>query len=520
MKGQRAFDKSEPVTASERYLQGICEKSFLALWTYPGIFRNQGKDTPSSHGKEVCDLVVVFREHVILFSDKSCHFSETGNWDVDWDRWYRKAIKKSADQLWGAERWFRDFQDRLYLDRACTQPFPITLPEPSSIQFHRIAVARGASEACKNYHKGGSGSLMIMSGWSEAEAEKQGAKKPLFAVGDIDPTRGYVHVYDEITLDILLTTLDTITDFIGYIEKKERFVRSPSFAIAAGEEEILALYFQSTSESGELDFPYEVTRPLGNYGNATPIMLPDGGWNELTRSPDWRALNAWREPSYYWDFLIQRLASHTISGTLYRGEPDESPRVQEHLLRILAAEPRYRRRQLSAAFLGQIQRAPDDDVLDRSSRVFPATEPREPTYVFLVVGRDEQESHDDYRTRRRELLHAYAYVTKYLYPEAGDIVAFGVEARDVQERTEDVLFVDAREWNDEMAAEAKHLMEEHSILNKTINYRVESEPRHYLHAKYIRKRGEEVGAISTGRNDPCPCGSGRKYKRCHGAARV
>lgn len=24
-------------------------------------------------------------------------------------------------------------------------------------------------------------------------------------------------------------------------------------------------------------------------------------------------------------------------------------------------------------------------------------------------------------------------------------------------------------------------------------------------------------AISAGRNDPCPCGSGKKYKRCHGA---
>jgi uncharacterized protein YecA (UPF0149 family) len=25
-------------------------------------------------------------------------------------------------------------------------------------------------------------------------------------------------------------------------------------------------------------------------------------------------------------------------------------------------------------------------------------------------------------------------------------------------------------------------------------------------------KGEQVG-----RNDPCPCGSGRKYKKCHGA---
>jgi preprotein translocase subunit SecA len=28
-----------------------------------------------------------------------------------------------------------------------------------------------------------------------------------------------------------------------------------------------------------------------------------------------------------------------------------------------------------------------------------------------------------------------------------------------------------------------------------------------------RRTGEKVG-----RNDPCPCGSGKKYKKCHGAA--
>ena len=30
---------------------------------------------------------------------------------------------------------------------------------------------------------------------------------------------------------------------------------------------------------------------------------------------------------------------------------------------------------------------------------------------------------------------------------------------------------------------------------------------------------EPVGARKVGRNDPCPCGSGKKYKRCHGANR-
>jgi uncharacterized protein YecA (UPF0149 family) len=28
----------------------------------------------------------------------------------------------------------------------------------------------------------------------------------------------------------------------------------------------------------------------------------------------------------------------------------------------------------------------------------------------------------------------------------------------------------------------------------------------------VRREGKKVG-----RNDPCPCGSGKKYKKCHGA---
>jgi hypothetical protein len=29
---------------------------------------------------------------------------------------------------------------------------------------------------------------------------------------------------------------------------------------------------------------------------------------------------------------------------------------------------------------------------------------------------------------------------------------------------------------------------------------------------------QRVNGAKVGRNDPCPCGSGKKYKRCHGAA--
>ena len=32
-----------------------------------------------------------------------------------------------------------------------------------------------------------------------------------------------------------------------------------------------------------------------------------------------------------------------------------------------------------------------------------------------------------------------------------------------------------------------------------------------------RVRDERDGMGKVGRNEPCPCGSGRKFKRCHGA---
>jgi uncharacterized protein YecA (UPF0149 family) len=30
--------------------------------------------------------------------------------------------------------------------------------------------------------------------------------------------------------------------------------------------------------------------------------------------------------------------------------------------------------------------------------------------------------------------------------------------------------------------------------------------------------GQQRATPKVGRNDPCPCGSGKKYKKCHGTA--
>src|SRR5687768_5334548 len=109
--------RRDGITPAEQYLKMLCDNTFLSLWSYPGLFRDQG-------AKEVADLLVVFEQDVIIFSDKDCVYPTTPDAQVNWTRWFRTAIVKGANQAWGAERWITAFPDRLFLDPKCTQPFP------------------------------------------------------------------------------------------------------------------------------------------------------------------------------------------------------------------------------------------------------------------------------------------------------------------------------------------------------------------------------------------------------------
>jgi hypothetical protein len=106
--------RGKGVTKAERYLNRLCESSFLSLWSYAGVYRDQHWGSAANkEGKELCDALVVFENDIIIFSDKDCRFSDSGDIFKDWARWYRKAIKKSADQIFGAERCIRDAQQIL-----------------------------------------------------------------------------------------------------------------------------------------------------------------------------------------------------------------------------------------------------------------------------------------------------------------------------------------------------------------------------------------------------------------------
>lgn len=304
--------KNIGLTESERYLGKLCEKSFLSLWSYPGLFKKAGQ--------ELCDLLVVCGDDVIIFSDKDCQFDCDKDLELAWARWYKKAIIKSANQAWGAERWIKQFPREIYLDPTCKTIFPFALPNPESAKFHLVIIAHQVSKVCKE-HFGGSGSLMICN--DDVFAKEIGMP---FVIGDLDKSKTFVHFFDDTTLDIVMENVDTITDFVSYLSKKELFLRSGMSVMSAGEEELLAYYLKNVNEQDEHDFvlPKE---------NINMISLDESFWENFKINPQRIAQKEADKVSYFWDHLIETFAKHAQEGTEYFKQ-ENNLSVTEKILRF------------------------------------------------------------------------------------------------------------------------------------------------------------------------------------------
>lgn len=347
MEKEESIDQPVPatpgVTRSERYLAQLARRSFLSLWSYTNLFTDEGRSKDKGDGKELCDLMVVFDNDVLLFSDKHCTFPQHANINVAWSRWYKRAIQKSIGQLVGAESWIRRFPNRIFLDSRCSSHFPLPIPDIKDARFYRFAVTRGAYTKCRDFFGGRStGSLVINTGIKGPDH----LNHP-FCIGYVAPIRGYIHVLDELTLEVLLRELDTISDLVAYLRKKEEFLNKPGRAvIATGEEQLIAMYLTHLNKSNEHDFS-EIPEDVNS------VVIGERYWEDLIRNPQYKAKKDADRVSYAWDSLIEHFVSHG-------GAPGESslkrcPTDFEPALRVLASEPRILRRELASQLLDAMQ---------------------------------------------------------------------------------------------------------------------------------------------------------------------
>jgi hypothetical protein len=440
-------ERSTGLTASEAYLAALCKRSFLSLWSYSNVFRDQKKNGYGD-GKEICDVLIVFDKHVILFSDKSCAYPNTGDERLDWRRWFQRAISKSADQVYGAERWLRKYPDRVYLDKSCGRRFPIKFPPASEAKYHRVVVALNAAARCKSFFgNSGSGSLVINPGYVGQALSEQP-----FHIGQIQPDKGYVHVFDDVTLDIVLQELDTITDFTDYLTRKEQLIISGKLGSAAGEEELLAHYVTHLNSAGQHDFVIPENIDLA--------IFDEGSWQSISTDPQYVAKKNADLQSYAWDRLIEVFNRHIAGGTLEHGSELSFDQL-ERGVKIMTSEPRLARRNLAKALLDIMGNArPERD----SVRHLLSDQHPDRGYIFLISGRRRNQSYDDYRRNRTALLSAYCHVAKLNTPSLLDIVGLGLDTPGSNGGSEDLIYLDARSWSEEDTARARELQEVTGIL--------------------------------------------------------
>lgn len=449
------FDLSEEqgVNESERLLTRLCKRSFLKLWAYANLYTDEGLRDGKGSAKELCDALVVFGDDVLIFSDKHITFQADKPLEVAWPRWYKRAVLESTKQLWGAKSWLQRFPKRVFIDAKCTRGPPAALPEHP--RFQLIAVTRGTREASLKHFGDGTGSH-----WLATDVVGDKNLKTPFTFGLQPSTKGFVHVFDEASLDIVMEELDTADDLIRYLVKREEFLGRPEPVVhAPGEEELVAAYLTTMGSDDEHCF---VNLKSGD--KPTVVMFDGSHYTGLKGNQAYVEKKRADVASRFWDELIEQfiaIADPAITPMQIAFQPADVERA----LRYMAAESRFSRRMLVDALRGLLAKAPADRA---ASRIFHNKTKPDPTYVFLVVPEEEGEPEQDYRTRRASMLHAYCRLAKLRMPDATVFVglAFNHLGKERRQYSEDLMVWEQQVWNDEVKAELEHMRDELGILGE------------------------------------------------------
>jgi hypothetical protein len=443
--------ESPGTTDSERCLTRLARKAFLSLWSYSNLFTDEGRSSGKGDGKELCDLLVVFGNNVLLFSDKHCEFPSHPDINISWPRWYRRAIEKSVRQLSGAERFLKTHPARVYLDKKCKNRLPVDLPAANVARYFLIAVTRGSYEAAKNFWGGdSSGSLML-----DNSIVGDAHYTTPFRVGYPSLDSRFIHVFDEMTVEVLLDELDTVPDLVAYLGCKEAYFSRKSIKLTvAGEEQLIARYM-CTMKDGKHALP---DIPDGT----SYVALVEGDWEFYSVSPQRSAKKAADAASYVWDSIIEYQSAFIRAATA-TSLPGLNPKASDHerVVRALADESRLSRRQL-AAHLGHAltQSAPGK----KFARVTLSGHRPDRAYVFLTAPRPEDVTYEQYRAMRSGALLTYCHGVKLRFPWVRESVGIACEPVSESGSSQDFLYVELDDIHPEQTAEWQEAMMELDVL--------------------------------------------------------
>lgn len=452
---------SEGVNASERILTSLCRHSFLRLWSQSNIYTDEGFKDGKGGTKELCDALVVFGNDIVIFSDKHIEFQEDKELNVAWPRWYKRAVRNSCRQLQGAKSWLLRFPERVFLDAKCLRGLPVLVPIGEDVRFHLVAVTRGSRDAALTHFGEGLGSFGV---YSSLEGDDH-LTAP-FMIGMPESNKQYVHVFDEVSIELLMREFDTAVDFIDYLKAREVLLgRRGSKVLASGEEELMAAYLLNMDESGMQHVFFNMPQ-----GESSPdlVLFNTTHHKELSTNPGYKRKKLADKISYEWDALIERFVEYGDPG-LHEHFVDQSASETEVGLRLLAAESRFRRRQLAETFIGALHRVKSGERLGRLAYGGIANET---VFVFVVVPKRPDESYVEYRRYRMSILHAYVQTARLKAELATTFVgiAFDNPNKDYEGGSEDLFVLSKDVWTAKELAELEQKRQEFGLWGAATEY--------------------------------------------------
>lgn len=421
--------KSVGQTPTESMLIDLCNRTFLDIWAYANPYNDEHK--------EFCDVIAVFENHLFIFFDREKVLSQEffDSVMINWDRWYRRVVEAQVQTCRGAERYLRSGHP-LYLDAELRTPLPIRY-DPSTVKVHRIVVANGAAEACKTMSSSNVNGSLAVSYRDKALALEE---KIPFCV-ELDRSQP-IHVLDSHTLPILLSELDTFSDFLAYIEEKEFAIERYSFLSYSGEEDLLAHYLMN------FDNPNRKHYIGTNESDVTGVVIGEGDWNEFIKSPAYKSRKEANSNSYFWDKIIRDTLNNALNDKL-TGNSDvfQGPSA----LYEMSKEPRLLRRVLSDGMLKSIAKFPvSENAIVRNISFMPSHQ-EGVAYIFLQLKAelpDRQES--EIRSVRTHMLEVACASAKNHYPHLKRVIGIAMEPPKLYERrSEDFLLFDCSDWTEE-----------------------------------------------------------------------
>jgi len=440
---------------SERLLARLCRKSFLSLWAFANLHTDEGFNNGRGSAKEFTDALLAFGDDVVLFSDKHVTFNEDKPVEVAWARWYRKAIQKSSEQLYGALNWLRRYPKRIFLDSRCSRPLPISIPDPSKARYHLVAVTRGSYDACAKWFPGSLGSHQIA---TDVRGGPQTGRP--FTVGLGEVAKPFLHIFDEFSLEVVLKEFDTAIDFITYLRAREAFLGNENHLVhATGEEQLVAAY-QLNSDGEDHWF----TDRSAEAEKADFLSFDESLYPSLQERPEYRAKLIADKPSYAWDMLIE--------GFIQLGDPkivdpsfEQNNEDTAEGLRIIASESRFRRRMLIGSLREVMEKAAQSKAGGWNARTV-ISEGSNLVYIFLIFPKLAKDDYAAYRKYRIAVLHAYCKIAKLKFPDANTFVgiAFDHPLKDYSGGSEDLFIYKSDVLSEQERADMENYQKELGIL--------------------------------------------------------